>query len=372
MNSPSGRVDEPWQRVGEVFLRQQRKGAFPGGQLVVRHRGAVVVDVAAGTARGLRPEEGPSVAVTTDTRFQVMSASKPVVAMIIAMLEERGQLDVDAPIAERWPEFGAHGKDAITAHDVLTHRSGLLTPEIDSHPDRWLDWTALTAALADVRPTYPRATQAYNPLAYGWILAELARRVTGQSLPDLVRAAFPPELHSLELIIDRASPRPVARTYWLGAARHLVGGFDIAPGFERVNNDLSGTQALVPGAAMFTSAGTLARFYDMVLAGGLPVSTPTIARYTRLWASGWDRSIRTLVRLGRGFARGWWMPHLYGWSDTAACFGHAGGFSSVAWADERSHTAVAVVTNGNRSVADLLRRCAPLGSAIRSAARAQA
>jgi CubicO group peptidase (beta-lactamase class C family) len=364
-----GGDSEPWRRVAELFIQQQRRGAFPGGQLVVRRRGAVIVDVVAGIARGVRAGEGPPVPVTADTRFQVMSASKPVVAMIVAMLDERGELDVEAPIAARWPAFAAHGKGDITTHDVLTHRSGLLTPDIDARPERWGDWAGLTAAIADVRPRYARGTQAYNPLAYGWILAELARRVTGRTLPQLVRSAFPKELHGLELMRAPTTAVPVARTYWLGAPHHRVGGLDIAPGFEAVNNDVSGTVTLVPGAGMYTSARTLARFYEMLLRGGLPVSPATISRYTRVWASGWDRSVRTFVRLGRGFARGWWLPHLYGWSNTATCFGHAGGFSTVAWADERTQTAVAVVTNGNRSVDDLLRRCAPLGSAARRAAR---
>ncbi|HEY8925826.1 MAG TPA: serine hydrolase domain-containing protein, partial [Polyangia bacterium] len=173
MSSFRSGEEGPWQRVRDLFIQQQMAGAFPGGQLVVRQGGAVVVDVAAGVARGLRTGEEPPVPVTADTRFQVMSASKPVIAIIIAMLEERGLLDVDAPIAEYWPAFAAHGKHAITPHDVLTHRSGLLTPDIDARPERWSDWTSLTAALADVRPTYPRGTQAYNPLAYGWILGEL-------------------------------------------------------------------------------------------------------------------------------------------------------------------------------------------------------
>lgn len=357
-----------WQQVREIFLAQQRRGAFPGGQLVVRHRGAVVVDVAAGIARGLRPDEGPAVGVTPETRFQVMSASKPVVATIVAMLEERGQLDVDAPIAERWPEFAAHGKGAITANDVLTHRSGLLTPGLDSQPDRWLDWSELTGALADVRPTYRRGTQAYNPLAYGWILAELARRVTGQRLPDLVRSTFPRELHGLQFLREGNEGPPDARTYWLGAAHHQVGGFDIAPGFEVVNNEVSGRKALVPGAAMYTNARTLSRFYEMILEGGLPVAASTMGRYTSLRVSGWDRSIRAFVRLGRGFARGWLWPHLYGWWNTSACFGHAGGFSALGWADERSRTAIAMLTNGNRSVGDLFCRCAPIGAAVRRAA----
>lgn len=362
---------QPWKHVQEIFLRQQKSGAFPGGQLVVRHRGAVVVDVAAGIASGLRSNEGPTVEVTPTTRFQVMSASKPVVATIVAMLEERGQIDVAAPVADYWPAFAAHDKSAITIDDVLTHRSGLLTPEIDSHPDRWLDWSGLTDAIADVRPTYPRGTQAYNPLAYGWILAEVVRRVMGRSLPDVVEAHFPRELHGLQFLLDRTAPSPVARTYWLGSARHEVGGFDIAPGFESVNNHVSGTKALVPGAAMYTDARTLARFYEMLLEGGLPVSPAVLERYTSLRVSGWDRSIRAFVRLGRGFARGWTLPHLYGWWNTGACFGHAGGFSSVGWGDERSRTAVAFITNGNRGVGALLRCSAPLGSAIRKAALAQ-
>jgi CubicO group peptidase (beta-lactamase class C family) len=369
----SGRVTRTrWSQVEEAFVRQQERGAFPGGQLVVRHRGAVVVDVAVGVARGLRSSEGAPVSVTPATRFQVMSASKPVVAAVIALLEETGELRLDAPIAAYWPEFAAHGKGAITLDDVLTHRSGLLTPEIDSHPELWRDWGALTAALADVRPTYPRGTQAYNPLAYGWILAELVRRVTGLALPDLVRATFPAELQGLQFMLDPYGRAPVARTYWLGAARHRVGGLDIAPKFETVNNEVGGTKALVPGAAMYTDARTLSRFYEMILQGALPVSATTLSRYTSVRVSGWDRSIRAFVRLGRGFARGWRPPHLYGWWNTGACFGHAGGFSAVGWADERAQTAVALITNGNRSVGDLLRRCAPLGSAIRGAARATA
>jgi len=39
----------------------------------------------------------------------------------------------------------------------------------------------------------------------------------------------------------------------------------------------------------------------------------------------------------------------------------------VAYADRTTSSGIAIVTNGNRSVADLVRRFAPLGSAIRRA-----
>src|SRR6476469_315565 len=126
------------QRVRQLFERQHAKGAFPGGQLVVRHRGQVVLDVALGTARGFRPEENePRQPVTPETRFVVFSASKPVVAVTVAMLEERGLVDVEAPVAKYWPEFAANGKGEITVADVLRHRAGIFTPELVMSSRDW-------------------------------------------------------------------------------------------------------------------------------------------------------------------------------------------------------------------------------------------
>jgi CubicO group peptidase (beta-lactamase class C family) len=97
-------------KVVDLFRRQQASGAFPGGQLVARRGGQLVVDEAIGFARGLRPEEPtPPMPVRTETPFPVLSAGKPLAAMVIALLEERGQLDVEAPIVKLFPEFGHPG-----------------------------------------------------------------------------------------------------------------------------------------------------------------------------------------------------------------------------------------------------------------------
>ncbi|MGW5645839.1 serine hydrolase domain-containing protein [Saccharopolyspora sp. NPDC003752] len=37
---------------------------------------------------------------------------------------ERGLLELDAPIAEHWPEFAAEGKGGITLRLLLAQRSG--------------------------------------------------------------------------------------------------------------------------------------------------------------------------------------------------------------------------------------------------------
>ena len=108
-----------------VFRAQHARGAFPGGQLVVRRGGKVVVDDAIGLASGFRDDE-PKVEVTAATRFGVFSASKPFVAMAVAVLEERGGLDVEKPLSHFVPSW----PNDRTVLDVLTHRSGIVLPKV--------------------------------------------------------------------------------------------------------------------------------------------------------------------------------------------------------------------------------------------------
>jgi CubicO group peptidase (beta-lactamase class C family) len=87
---------------------------------------------------------------------------------------------------------------------------------------------------------------------------------------------------------------------------------------------------------------------------------------------GTDRTVRFPMVLGRGFALGWFWPHPYGWWRTNACFGHAGNFSTLAWADPITGCAIAAVTNGNRAPTALVTRFAAIGSGLRAAASTDA
>jgi CubicO group peptidase (beta-lactamase class C family) len=75
--------------VETLFRQQQARGAFPGGQLVVQHGDQRLLDVAVGTASGWRRAGAARTKVTETTQFQVMSASKAVLAVAVARLEER-------------------------------------------------------------------------------------------------------------------------------------------------------------------------------------------------------------------------------------------------------------------------------------------
>lgn len=330
--------------------------------------GQLLCDVAVGVARGLRGES-PEVAVKSQTRFQVMSASKPFVGFAIALLQDDGRVDVDAPVARYFPDFAKHGKDAITVRDVLLHRSGVLLEALGEQPEIWPDWDAVVRAMADARPTFPRGTLAYSPAGFGWILAEVVRRIAKQPLQEFLLERLPVELSGIRFV-DAAQKDSRATSYWLGPPELMLAGKNIAADFEDINNNVTCVTACVPGAGLLASARELALFYDLLAAGGRDViSTQTLARYVSQQTTGFERQLHVPLRLGFGFGLGSLGPHAYGWFNTRPCFGHSGGFGVVAFADPRTRTAVAIVTNGHRGVGDMVRRFAPLGSRIHRALR---
>jgi CubicO group peptidase (beta-lactamase class C family) len=361
-------LTDPFHHLARLFEGQQARGAFPGGQLVVMRDGQVLHEQACGVSHGLRGESELR-GVTAKTRFQVMSASKPFVAFAVALLEDAGLVDVGAPVARYIPEFANNGKHDITVLDVLLHRSGVLMESVLDDADDWSDWSNVVTALATAKPRFARGSLVYSPAGFGWILAELVQRVSGQALEAFLLARLPPELAGVRFV-DADQYANVAHSYWLGPERFMLAGHNIAADFESVNNELTCVTACVPGAGLLASARELALFYDLLVRGGCGLLRPeTLAKYTTKQTFGFERQMHVPLTLGRGFGLGSLGPHAYGWYNTTPCFGHAGGFGVVAYADPRSRAAVAIVTNGHRGIADMIRRFAPLGSAIKRAVR---
>ena len=144
-------------------------------QLVVLLDGEPVLDRAMGCAR--------------DDLFWLFSAGKPYLAVLVRRLVQDGLLDLDRPVAAYWPEFGAHGKEAVTVRDVLRHRSGVSTagnPFLDAAFMPQWDWSLQRLVKARPRHLEPGRT-AYGFVSFGFILGEVVQRVTGEPLPAVMR-----------------------------------------------------------------------------------------------------------------------------------------------------------------------------------------
>ena len=120
MTEVHGFCDERFSALEELFRHNLATGVDVGACLAATLEGEPVVDLWGGTSdwRLERPW-------AEDTLGLVFSTSKIITIITLLLLYDRGQLDLDAPIASYWPEFGRNGKDTITTRQVLVHRSGV-------------------------------------------------------------------------------------------------------------------------------------------------------------------------------------------------------------------------------------------------------
>jgi len=364
------------EKVVNTFKQQHANGGFPGGQLVVRRKGKLVVNEAIGVARGFRSDESTSALNTTpETLFPVYSTGKPLAGVAIAILEDKGLLDINTPIADIFPEFAKNGKEKITTLDVLTHRSGVLLPHLAGKFDIWQNREAMKKQLADAVPVYKCGTLAYQPGEFGWILSEVVARTDGRELADFVEQEIiaPLQLPDLQFGLKDNNYEAIAHSYWQGKDKVMVAGFNVADNYEGLSNDPGFFNSRNTSFTLIANAASLAAFYEFLINGGIShngkriVSEKILKEYTTRQLFGWDKSVKTFLALGRGFMTGTSTPSLYGWWNTKQCFGHAGVFSCLAFGDYDTGLSVAIVTNGNKGLGDLLKRFVPISHGCRAA-----
>lgn len=245
-----------------------------GVQVAAYLHGERVVDAWAGLAdpEGARPVDG-------DTLFNVFSVTKAVAATALHVQAERGLVDYDAPVARYWPEYGAHGKEAVTVRDALSHRTG--TPQMPPGvtPAMMCDWAAMTAGIAALEPIYPVGQPAYQAVSFGWVIGEIVRRTDpkGRSFRDFVRQEIcepygvadlwigvPEDVEPrIAKLIDALNMRPPPA----GSVLEKAMPFEVrlAPDvFElpRVR------RATIAGVGGIFTARSLARFYAILANGG--------------------------------------------------------------------------------------------------------
>ena len=139
------------RRTHGELRRGMALGWHSGTQLYTSLRGQTVADVAIGEAR-------PGVPMTTTTIDEWASATKAVPCGALALLWQRGLLDLDDPVCRHLPEFAANGTAVVTVRHLLTHTAGLIDPLPTPRPiHRWRRWCASAACSGPSSPASRRA-----------------------------------------------------------------------------------------------------------------------------------------------------------------------------------------------------------------------
>jgi CubicO group peptidase (beta-lactamase class C family) len=120
-----GATDPRFQAVRDAFAANFRHHGEVGAALCVYVRGRCVVNLWGGIA-----DLTTGSPWAEDTLQYVFSTTKGFTATCAHLLVQRGELDLDAPVADYWPKFATTGKHRIPVRWLLSHRKGvLLSPD---------------------------------------------------------------------------------------------------------------------------------------------------------------------------------------------------------------------------------------------------
>ncbi|MBA2626291.1 MAG: beta-lactamase family protein [Acidimicrobiia bacterium] len=173
-----GEVAPGFESVREAFTQNFEQHGDVGAAFALYVRGTKVVDLWGGVA-----DQDDGRPWTEDTLQLVFSTTKGATAMCAHLLASRGELDLDAPVQEYWPEFATEGKDAVPVRWLLCHKAGLPVVDEAVTPAQAVDWDHMAGLLAAGKPQWePGTAHGYHALTYGWLVGEVVRRVSGRSL----------------------------------------------------------------------------------------------------------------------------------------------------------------------------------------------
>ena len=252
-----------------------------GAAVAVWVDGNLVVNLWGGSAdaAGTRPWQ-------QNTLTTVLSGTKGLSATCFHQLADSGELDLQAPVARYWPEFGQAGKEDITLAMVMSHRSGVIGPRTRMSWEKVADWDFVCQQLAAAEPWWePGTAQGYHMTTFGFILGEVFRRVTGRTIGQYLRTEIAEPLgadvhiglspaeqlrcadrvkkpHARDLLADVQAPGyPTSLAEHPKAALSISMGF--APDDELGSHDLTLWRRLeFPGTNGQVSALGLATFYN--------------------------------------------------------------------------------------------------------------
>ena len=346
--SPLDAAAAPWPALDAAARDAVAAGEVPGTVVLVGKRDTILYRRATGL-RALVPTSEP---MTVDTVFDLASLTKVIAtAPAVLSLVEQGKVDLDAPLGRYLKEFAGPSFRDVTIRRVMTHSAGLpAMPRREAMAKGFPEAARLQSAAELVAA--PGSTFIYSDTGY-ILLAEVVRRVSGEPLDRYTSKRFygPLKMRST------AFRPPLAWRARIAPTEIIDGG----PPLRGVVHD--GNARLLGGVAghagLFSTADDLARFCQMLLAGGAldghrylhestvrAMFTPNVIGEVRR-GLGWDMSSPYSRTLGSYFPEG--------------SGGHTGFTGPALWLDPASRQYVIILTNrvhpnGKGSVVELRRR----------------
>jgi CubicO group peptidase (beta-lactamase class C family) len=331
-----------FQRTRAAIESGLHEGLHLGAQIYVSRRGEVLLDEAFGKAREHVP-------MSHDSIMLWFSAGKPLTAVAIAQLVERGSITWQTRVGDVIPEFAPNGKEMVTLWHLLTHTAGLRNADVDGSSIRGakLEWIYAQP----LEPDWVPGQRAGYHIKGSWhVLGEVVRRLSGRPVEEFLRAEV---FHPLGM---HASSLALTETEVSQLGNRLAFVYDTSAGTAQPKegwNGLEGFTQCRPGGSARGPVRELGKFYEALLDGGAPIlQRETVQSMTSRQRVGmFDETFQFKIDWGLGFIinsnrDGFQMPYGYGRHASPETFGHSGNQASCAFADPQHRLVVAWCCNG--------------------------
>ena len=349
ISSNYGVYDKRFENVFNKFNTNLASSIDIGASFAVYSNGKLLVDLAGGFKNKDKTELW-----TPTTTVCVHSTGKGIVAMCLAILIEKGMLNLDNKVSEYWPEFGANNKTDITVRTLLSHQAGLYAWKEKMTESDFLNWNYCTELLAAQETLHIPGTKiCYHAKSIGFLVGELIKRISGKSVGEFLK----------EELVD---PLNVSCTIGTPISYHseiaeLISSPDLNAAFNdrdkidkytmsaflnpgnrtRTANTEEFKVAEIPALNCHSNSVSLAKLYDYFFNSGL-VSNSTLESITSIEIKGDDQVMKRPMQWSPvGFSVG--GGKLFGTSSRS--FGHTGWGGSMAFTDPENNLSIAYTMN---------------------------
>lgn len=171
------------RRIDSVVNRAIAERAMPGCQIVVMHKGRMVVD----RCYGHLTYDSAAAPVAPNTMYDLASLTKVCATTLAVMrLVDKGHVKLDDKLSRHLPYLKATNKTSITVRQALSHCAGL-----KAYDALWQQTDDRDSIPLLIAASQLNADNSYCYSDFGFILlADMVEKVTGQTLDDYVEDQF--------------------------------------------------------------------------------------------------------------------------------------------------------------------------------------
>ena len=315
-------------RVRQVLDKFIAAKDIPGAVTLVHQAGQPAETVAIGAAN-----VESATPMTPETLFGVMSMTKPISATALMILVDEGKVSVDDPVEKYIPAFAdaktTSGEPVrgLKIRHLLTHTSGLTGDQA------CVDSLEATAKMLAARPFgfQPGDKWEYSPSMN--IVGRIVEIASGKPFDEFLRERIfmPLTMNDTTFHLTDQQRRRLAALY-----KKCDDGTSLVPA-ERWAGAGEPGAVPSPSGGLFSTAGDMDRFYQMILHGGeldgmRIVSADAVRQMTTVQTG----DLTTGFTPGNGWGLGWCVvrePQGVTGMLSPGTFGHGGAYGTEAWID---------------------------------------